>query len=251
MLPVLLHLGPIKIYSMGVMLLLGIFLSLYWWWKMGREEHLEEIELFDSYFLSLIAFGIGGRMVHVLSNWSELGTLYRALAILAFPGISVSGGVVTAALVLWLLTREKEWEWGRVVDMAVVAGSGLLMFGSIGALLNGSGSNRWVEGWGIVISVITFALTSRVRKDFRFYAWYKGQASVAKDGLAAWIWVGMMGISYLGVAGLTELGKISWQDLATGLVLLAVMGIGIYHNIGRKQHWWVNLLQWVRLKVRR
>jgi len=34
---------------MGVVMALGVFVALYFWWKMGRDEHLDEIELFDSY----------------------------------------------------------------------------------------------------------------------------------------------------------------------------------------------------------
>ena len=84
MLPILIELGPIKIYAFGVCLTLGIFLALYFWWKMGREEHFDEISLFDSYFLSLIVFLISGRLGYILLHWEELGTLYRSLALLAF-----------------------------------------------------------------------------------------------------------------------------------------------------------------------
>lgn len=240
MLPILLQVGPVKIYSMGVLLAIGIFLSLYWWWKMGRDEHLDEIELFDSYFVTLIAMGVGGRLGYVALHWSDLGTLYRTLAILAFPGLDIISGVVVSLIVITLLARERSWELPKIWDMAAVTASVAGVFVSIGGLLNGSGRNVWVDGWLVVGALATFVIVSRVRKNFRFYAWYKGQASVAKDGLAGWIWVLLMGVICLGLGG--------WWYLGGGLLLVALAGSGIYANVGRHEPWWKYLLQWIGLR---
>lgn len=240
MLPILLQIGPVKIYSMGVFLAIGIFLSLYWWWKMGRDEHLDEIELFDSYFVTLIAMGVGSRLGYVAFHWSDLGTLYRMLAILAFPGLDVISGVVVSLIVITLLARERSWELPKIWDMAAVTASVFGVFISIGALLNGSGRNVWVDGWLALGSLATFVIVSRVRKNFRFYAWYKGQSSVAKEGLAGWMWVLLMGVVCLGLGG--------WWHVGGGLLLVTIAGYGIYANVGRREPWWKYLLQLVRLR---
>jgi Prolipoprotein diacylglyceryltransferase len=190
MLPILLSVGPIKIYSYGVFLALGLFVGLYFWWKMGRDEHLDEIELFDGYFLSLIVFFVTSRIAYVIAH-PDLQTWYRAIALLAYPGMLVSTGIVFVMLYLYLYARMREWESFKIMDMASVVLSSVILIGSIGAILNGSNpgvASPWgvvnVDIWTFIWGLATFGIVSRVRKQFRFYAWYKGEASVARDGLA-------------------------------------------------------------------
>lgn len=247
MLPILLQVGPVKIYSMGVFLVIGIFLSLYWWWKMGRDEHLDEIELFDSYFLSFLVFGVVGRLTYVGMHWEELGTLYRALAVLTFPGISVLGGIGGALIFLILYVREHNWEIWKVLDSGVVAVCVALMFGAIGGLFNGSGDSRWVDIWFLVWATVMFVVTSRVRKNFRFYAWYKGQASVAREGLAALVYGSGAGVFYVGKGLLKIWGQVEWVSVLVGTAMACLGAYLIYGRIGRKTTL-QNLLQWVGLR---
>jgi hypothetical protein len=126
MLPILVNLGPVKIYSMGVCLVIGLFLSLYFWWKMGRDEHFDEIALFDGYFLSLITFLIAGRLGYVLTHASDLGTFYRSIALLAYPGINILAQFCSP---------------GRTDGMSGDSSSNgvdSLIFGGLGGLLNNS-----------------------------------------------------------------------------------------------------------------
>lgn len=244
MLPILIHLGPIKIYSFGVCLSLGIFLALYFWWKMGREEHFDEISLFDSYFLSLIVFVISGRLGYILLHWEELGTLYRSLAILAFPGINVVSGVLASLGFIILFARERGWEIEKTLDIWVVTISTILVFGGLGGLLNGSGVNRLVDYWSLGWVILTFVVVSRVRKNFRFYSWYKGEASSAKEGLAGLVFVMLSGIYYLGM------GVVYPLYFGVGGLLIVSSGYFIYRRIGRKNTF-VNLLQWLRHRRRK
>ncbi|MFH1243964.1 MAG: prolipoprotein diacylglyceryl transferase family protein [bacterium] len=243
MLPILIQLGPIKIFSFGVCLALGIFIALYFWWKMGREEHFDEISLFDSYFLSLIIFVISGRLGYVLLHWADLGTLYRSLAILAFPGMNVVSGVLASSIFIILFARERGWEIEKTLDSWVVTLSTILVFGSLGGLLNGSGVSRMLDVWGLGWAIVTFVTVSRVRKNFRFYAWYKGEASSAKEGLAGLIFVLLSGIYYLGM------GVVNPSNWGVGGLLIVGSGYTIYRRIGRKNTF-VNLLQWLR-QIRR
>lgn len=244
MLPILLSIGPVKIYSMGVLVAVGIFLSLYWWWKMGRDEHWEEIELFDTYFLALFAFAVFGRVAYVLLNWGEMGTLYRALAVLAFPGFNILAGVLGSCGAMWLAAREHEWDKYKMFDAwAVVVGVAAVFF-ALGGLLDGASGVAALDWWGVGWAVITFAILSKVRKSFRFYAWYKGNASVARDGLTAFLASGLIGV--WGVGGGIILTN--WFYLGGGLVVILLSMVAIYHNIGHRENIWVNLLQWIKLR---
>lgn len=253
MLPILISLGPVKIYSFGVVMLLGFFLSLYFWWKMGRDEHWDEISLFDGFFLSSIVFLVFGRVGYVLLHMEEMGTLYRSLAFLAFPGISAQIGIVAGAIFMILFARSQEWQVWKVMDSFVVALSILLVFAGLGGLLNGSNPGleaSWgmmypgesvaripVDLWIFLWSIVTFATVSRVRKNFRFYEWYKGEASVAKEGLAALIFVTSIGLYYLVVGFVNQLqwnlGVIPGESLV-GIILMITASYLITQRVGRR-----------------
>lgn len=252
MLPVLVSLGPVKIYSMGVALTLGLFLGLFYWWKLGRDEHWDEIGLFDGFFLGLIAFFIFGRLGYVALHFEDLGTVYRLIAFLVYPGISYAAGIAGSLAALISFGRSKEWDMWKLLDIAAVVLPLILFFGFAGSLLNGSNPGRampfglifpGVEGrrfpvdiWGMIWSLITFGVAVRVRKNFRFYGWYKGTSSVAKDGLAAIVTLGLSGF-YALVAGFLDDGFF-WYWLpvmsVVGLGALVISGISIYRRVGGK-----------------
>jgi phosphatidylglycerol:prolipoprotein diacylglycerol transferase len=253
MLPILFSLGPVKIYSYGVLLVLGLFLGLYFWWKMGRDEHFDEIALFDGFFLSLLVYFVAGRAGYVITHLSEVGTLYRSLAILAYPGISEVVGIVAVIAFMILFARSHDWDSWKVLDSASVTMASIFIFGGIGGLLNGTNPGHPakfgliypgdtvaripVDIWIIVWSLITFAIVSRVRKNFRFYAWYKGESSTAQEGLASLIFAGLVGLYYLVVGWIREpiakVGAVPAEFLA-GLALLLFAGYVIYHRVGRR-----------------
>lgn len=268
MLPILLSVGPVKIYSYGVLLTLGLFLGLYFWWKMGRDEHFDEIALFDGFFLSLLIYFVFGRAGYVVTHLSEVGTLYRSLAILAYPGISSVIGISAVILFMVLFARSHDWDGWKVLDSAVVTLASILIFGGIGGLLNGTNPGNParfglvypgdtitripVDLWIIAWSLITFAVVSRVRKNFRFYTWYKGDSSTAQEGLASLIFAALVGLYYLLVGWIREpimkIGVVPMEFLA-GLALTFVAGYMIYSRIGRRDGYaWSKLKSIIRRK---
>lgn len=269
MLPILVSLGPIKIYSYGLFMAVGVFLSLYWWWKIGRDEHWEEISLFDSFFLFLLIYLIAGRGGYVVTHMGDLDTWYRMIAILAYPGINVVVGLVAGLGFLILFARAKGWEVWKALDSLVVALSLGIIFAGFGGLLNGS-TPGIAAAWGVVYpgqagrvfpvdlwiclwALSTFLLVSRVRKNFRFYSWYKGEASVAKEGLAALMFGVLVGIYYLVAGWIMPPGARVWllpNQFLLGLGVAVICGYLIYHRSGKKNQG-LNLLQWLRNKGRR
>jgi prolipoprotein diacylglyceryltransferase len=127
---------------------------MYFWWKMGRDEHWDEIALFDGFFLSTIVYLVVGRIGYVLLHISELDTLYRSLALLAYPGINEAIGIAVAIIFMVLFARGHDWDEWKVLDACVVALAMVLVMGGLGAVLNGSNSvwqaNVWLLTWAIV-----------------------------------------------------------------------------------------------------
>ena len=256
MLPILIQLGPVKIYSFGVLLVVGLLVGLYFWWRMGRDEHWDEIALFDAFFLTLIV-GITGARIGYIVTHPQVQTLYRALAFLAYPGMMWGIGIIVGVMFLWLFARNHEWEVWKVMDAAAVTILTIIVLGSVGGILNGSNPGievAWgwiypgetvrrlpVDGWNFVWSLVAFGIVSRVRKEFRFYAWYKGEASVAKEGLAALFELVLVGI-YLIVVGVVD-ENVKWL-IGGGIGIVLLGAFWIYSRIGRKEKH--DLLQWVR-----
>lgn len=237
--PVLIAVGPIKIYSMGVLLALGLFFGLYHWWRLGRDEHFEEDNLFDAYFLGIVAFFVIGRVGYVAMHLEDLGTLYRVLAFLKYPGLAYGAGVGGAVASVMIYARSKSWEMWKVLDMVAVTVMYVLIFGSLGALLNGSNPGKEmaiglifpglsgrrfpVDFWGVVIFAVAAYVVAKCRKNFRFYSWYKGENGVAKEGLAALTAGIFVGVYYLVVGladdNLAHVGAVSLVSIG-GIVLM-------------------------------
>ena len=268
MLPILLSLGPIKIYSYGLFLAIGLFLALYFWWKMGRDEHFDEIALFDGYFLSLIVFLLAGRAAYVMIHSADFGSIYRTLGLLAYPGVNGVVGIIAAVIFIILFARSHGWDEWKVADSVVVAIAITLIFGSMGGLLNGS--NPGMEAsWGLkyagqdvarvpldvlmlLWSIVTFGVVSRVRKNFRFYAWYKGESSIAQEGLASLVFLALVGLYYLVAPwiddGMWRVGFVPVQSIV-GLGVIMVSGFLIYKRVGRRNEGiWSKLKSVIRRK---
>jgi len=197
---------------------------MYWWWKMGRDEHFDEIALFDGFFLSTMVYLVVGRIGYVLLHVSELGTLYRSLALLAYPGINTAIGIVAVIVFMILFARGHGWNEWKVGDSLVVSLSMMLIMGGVGAVLNGINPVWQANVLLLIWAIVTFALVSRVRKNFRFYAWYKGESSMAAEGLASLIFGLLTGIYYLGM-----------QQFVIGGLGVAISAFLIYKRVGRRE----------------
>jgi len=232
MFPILLSLGPIKIYTYGVAMALGLFTALYYWWKMGRDEHFDEIALFDGYFLSAISFLVGARIGYVLLNLGKVGSLYRSLAILAFPGLNIAIGVVIATIFMIYFARAQNWDVWKVGDSYSVTMALASVFAMIGHGLNATLDLK-LNILNVVWAILMFVLVFRVRKDFRFYSWYKGEASTAQEGLASLVYVLGIGIYFLLKSAI---GFVSIAEIIGAVVMICASLYMIEQRVGRRDN---------------
>lgn len=220
---------------------------------MGRDEHWDEIALFDGFFLSTIVYLIAGRIGYILLHLDSVGTLYRSLAILAYPGINQIVGIVATLVFVMLFARAHNWDEWKTADAYVVSLAIVLALGGLGGLLNGSNPGlpvSWglmypgetvaripVDLWIFLWALVTFAIVSRVRKNFRFYSWYKGESSVAQEGLAALVFIICAGVYYLVLGWISQsMGKV-WVlpfEFIAGLGLIVAGLLLIRQRVGRR-----------------
>lgn len=217
----------IQLYSYGAIFSLGVLLSLYYFWKMGKDEHLEEISLFDAYFLSLAAYFAVGRVIYAYLV-REL-TIMQSMAILSYPGLNELAGIGGAVLMMVIVSMVKEWNRWKIMDLSSVSLSLILAFGGLARLTSAISPTNI---FSLVFFLVMFVVTYRVRKNFRFYSWYKGEKGVPPEGLAAKVLVMMAGLYFL-LGGLAQ-AELNFYMVFVGVIFIFAGAISIFISSGRK-----------------
>jgi len=138
MLPVLLNLGFLKIYTFGVFLVLGFFWAIFLLWKNIRLTSFKEEDVFDGLFLSMFGALFFGRLIFVLLNYKDFGfNLLKFILINGYPGISLYGSIFGGFLVLYLFTNSRKLFFNDLIDYFVTSLFIALAFGKIGAFFSG------------------------------------------------------------------------------------------------------------------
>lgn len=138
MLPVLLDLKFIKIYTFGVFLVLSLFWGMFFLWKNIKLTSFKEEEIFDGLFISLTGGLFFARLFYVLLNFSDFGfNLLKFILINGYPGLSLFGGLLGGFLSLYLYFHLKKTDLLGVIDYFVPSVFVSIALGKIGSFLAG------------------------------------------------------------------------------------------------------------------
>jgi len=114
MLPVLLDLTVLKIYTFGVFLVLAFFWGSYFLWKNISLTSYKEEDIFDGLFIALGGGLFMGRLFYVIINFDKFGfDILKFILINGYPGLSLLGlllGGFLALVVYFKLKKIKFWE---------------------------------------------------------------------------------------------------------------------------------------------
>ena len=134
--PILFKIGPITIYTYGVMVALGIFFGSLILVRLGEREGIRREDIVDTAFWSVVAGFIGARLFFFIYNPEYLKPWYRIFYIWE-GGLVWYGGVVFGALTAVYFIRKRKipvWKFADVVSIALSVGLG---FGRIGCTMAG------------------------------------------------------------------------------------------------------------------
>ncbi len=256
MLPILVSIGPFKLYSVLIFLFIAFFLGLFVIYKRGIELRFDETELFNVVFWILLWLMIGSRALWVATHLESVGLNPLAwVNIFTKPGFSHSGamigfisGVVTGA-------NKRKWDVYMLGDVVVTGLSLAQIFLFLGSLVNGNGfGTATTMFWGMTvpgalikrhpIQILEalaytglFIFLYRIEQKYRTIPWYKGKRSQAQSGFVM--------ASYCIAAGSLGLALDLWRDpeyLAfirfDSLTHVALLGFGLWVMLHRSGRQW-------------
>jgi len=223
MLPVLLAIGPITIYSLGVFLAVGFFLGCFITWRRFRDLGLEEEKILDAIILSTVGGLVLAKLIFVFGNFP------------AFSGFSFWGGLAGFLLVFLWFTKSQNWDFWQLVDELTFALLPWTVLYQIGAFLDGSNLGKPTQmPWGVyfpgslfrsqpialfkaVAFFVIWIVILRIERYWRNWAWYKSK----QNGLIFLIFSGLALLNN-GLLDFWSVSGLYWFWAEVGLSLLGI-----------------------------
>lgn len=138
MYPELLKIGPITVYSYGLMLGIAFLVANQLLAKEVKRQGKDPSLATNVTMLALVGGIVGAKLFHVLENWSDflrdpIGMVFSS------GGLTFYGGLIVAILLVYIYTRKKKLPMLRLADMVAPALALAYGIGRIGCQLAGDG----------------------------------------------------------------------------------------------------------------
>jgi phosphatidylglycerol:prolipoprotein diacylglycerol transferase len=138
MLPVLLDLKFIKIYTFGVFLVLAFFWSTYLLWRNVSLTSYKEEDVFDGLFISLFGGMLIGRLLYVALHFDKFGfNASKFILINGYPGLSLVGILVGGFISFLIFAAIKKIKFSEIIDYAIPPLFIALAIGKLGSFFSG------------------------------------------------------------------------------------------------------------------
>ena len=117
MLPVLLSIGPINLYSLSTFIVIFWLIYSFIYWKILKDQGINENPIFEILFQSSIFAFVFSRLTYVFMNWSYFKTdPIRIFAIWIVPGLSFTGALSIIIIINLILSHKYKIKIYQVFD---------------------------------------------------------------------------------------------------------------------------------------
>lgn len=133
---ILFKIGSFKIYSYGVMMVLGYFFVLGFAYYNARKVDIDENDAVDLSILTFMSGIVGSRIIYVLLNLKKYNSF---MDLLEFQkgGLSWHGGLLGGILAIFIYCKIKKYNPFKALDLLMTPTIFALGIGRIGCFLNG------------------------------------------------------------------------------------------------------------------
>lgn len=139
MLPILISIGPLTIFSFSIFLIISWLVFSFLFWRQCRDFGISEEKSFDMMFYGTLVAILAARLVYVVCNWSTFqGQLLKTAAVWVAPGFSFYGGMIGAFLMLVLIIKANKIKFTQLLDVMALSVIPALMLGAVGTFLDGT-----------------------------------------------------------------------------------------------------------------
>ncbi len=123
MIPKLFQIGPVPVYSYGLMLGISFIVASYLLTREFKRKKMDENIAVNMTFLALIGGIVGAKLLYVIEEWSYITSLssnklFTTEGLFSAQGLTFYGGFILATLMIFFYARKKRIPFLRVCDAA-------------------------------------------------------------------------------------------------------------------------------------
>ena len=145
------YIGPLDIYTYGVMMVLAFIFALTWALKFTKPEDIEPETVLDLSIYVLIGGIVGARLLFVLMNYQQFTDDFWSIFNLRKGGLAWYGSIIVGIIAGIIFSRKHKISFWKLADMfapPIIIG---LAIGRIGCFFNGCCYGRFTDlPWGVV-----------------------------------------------------------------------------------------------------
>jgi len=152
MFPVIFKIGPLNIYSYGMMLAVAVVVCSFFLSRESVKIGISAEMIFDLVFLLVVSGLLGARFFFILLNLPFFLQNPLEIIMIQNGGLAWQGGLIGASLVGIAAVRKKGWPLLKILDLIAPYAALGQSIGRIGCFLNGCCFGKEVP-WGVYFPV--------------------------------------------------------------------------------------------------